>query len=136
MIYSSDVKVCSKSKRTFMKLSIATLAATAFGRLSAWAASNKLTNWAGNIKYSTERLVTANTVAQVKEFAAKHDKFKVLGTRHCFNRIADSRDEFLSVRPMSDVVEIDAKAHTVTVSAGASYGQLSPYLESNGFALH
>ncbi|HEU5404147.1 MAG TPA: D-arabinono-1,4-lactone oxidase, partial [Terriglobales bacterium] len=68
--------------------------------------------------------------------AAKHDKFKVLGTRHCFNRIADSRDEFLSVRPMSNVVEIDAKAHTVTVSAGASYGQLSPYLESNGFALH
>ena len=136
MNYPRRAKVCSNSKRTFMKLSISTLVTTALGRLSAWAASSKLTNWAGNIEYSTERLVTANTVGQVKEFAAKHDKFKVLGTRHCFNRIADSRDEFLSVRPMSNVVEIDAKAHTVTVSAGASYGQLSPYLESNGFALH
>jgi xylitol oxidase len=69
-----------------MKLSISTLTTTAFGRLSAWAASRKLTNWAGNIEYSTERLVAANTVAQVKEFVAKHAKFKVLGTRHCFNR--------------------------------------------------
>jgi alditol oxidase len=129
-------QVPSKSKRTFIKLSVSTVVASVFARMSAWASSSKLTNWAGNIEYSTERLFAANTVAQVKEFAAKHGKFKVLGTRHCFNRIADSTDEFLSVRPMSDVVAMDPKARTVTVNAGASYGQLSPYLDSKGFALH
>ena len=76
-----DLKIRSKSKRTFVKLSISTLAARMFVRLSAWAASGKLTNWAGNIEYGTERLSAANTVAQVKEFVAKHSKFKVLGTR-------------------------------------------------------
>ena len=131
-----DLKIRSKSKRTFVKLSIATLAARMFVRLSAWAASGKLTNWAGNIEYGTERLSAANTVAQVKEFVAKHSKFKVLGTRHCFNRIADSSDEFLSVRPMDDVVAIDPKTRTMTVGAGASYGQVSPYLDNKGFALH
>ena len=61
---------------------------------------------------------------------------KVLGTRHCFNTIADSRYDFLSLKPMHEVVALDAGAHTVTVDAGMTYGQLGPYLDSKGFALH
>jgi xylitol oxidase len=37
---------------------------------------------------------------------------------------------------MDEVVELDTRAATVTVSAGITYGQLSPYLHSKGFALH
>jgi alditol oxidase len=132
----NDSKVCSKSKRTFIKVSASMMAASFFARLSAWASSTRLINWAGNVEYSTERLYAANTVTQIKDFVAKHGKFKVLGTRHCFNRIADSKDEFLSVRPMSDVVSLDRQARTVTLHAGISYGQLCPYLDSKGFALH
>ena len=59
---------------------------------------------------------------------------KVLGTRHCFNNIADSKDDFLSLRPMNKVLALDQKARTVTLESGMSYGQLAPYLDSKGFA--
>jgi xylitol oxidase len=63
-------------------------------------------------------------------------KLKVLGTRHCFNNIADSRDNLLSLKPMHEIVALDTAARTVTVDAGISYGQLSPYLDEKGWALH
>jgi xylitol oxidase len=42
------------NKRAFLKLSSATIASSAISPLSAWAAPDKLTNWAGNLEYSTE----------------------------------------------------------------------------------
>ena len=38
-----------------------------------------LTNWAGNVKYSTSRLTSATSLAQIQEFVKSHDRFKVLG---------------------------------------------------------
>jgi len=93
-------------------------------------------NWAGNLEYSTDRLFPAASVEQVREYVKKENKLKVLGTRHCFNNIADSRDGFLSLKPMDEVIAIDATARTATVAAGITYGQLSPYLHNKGFALH
>jgi xylitol oxidase len=61
---------------------------------------------------------------------------KVLGTRHCFNSIADSRHHLLSLKPMHEVVSLDAGARTVSIEPGVTYGQLCPYLDSRGFALH
>jgi xylitol oxidase len=107
--------------------------------LSVWASSaenQKLTNWAGNLTYSTDRVGEAASVDAVRSYVRSHEKMKVLGTRHCFNNIADSRDNLLSLKPMHEVVAIDEKARTVTVDAGISYGQLSPYLDSKGWALH
>ena len=37
---------------------------------------------------------------------------------------------------MDRVVELDAKARTVTVEAGMRYGHLCPYLHERGLALH
>src|SRR5271155_4875697 len=37
---------------------------------------------------------------------------------------------------MNEVVTIDPAAHTVTVAGSITYGQLAPYLDSHGFALH
>ena len=93
-------------------------------------------NWAGNYRYSTNRITSASSLAQVQEFVRKHERFKVLGTRHCFNGIADSADHFLSLREMKQVVELDRAARKVTVESGMSYGQLCPYLDQHGFALH
>lgn len=95
-----------------------------------------LKNWAGNYQYSTDRLYLAKSVEQARALVKKYAKLKVLGTRHCFNSIADSTHNLVSVRPMDQVVSLDTKAHTVTVDAGMSYGQLSPYLDEKGFALH
>src|ERR1700733_13095211 len=97
----------------------------------AWAravAKPMLTNWAGNVTYSTDRVSEAGTVEEVRQYIQSHEKLKVLGTRHCFNNIADSKDNFLSLKPMHEVVSIDEKARTVTVGSGISYGLLSPQL--------
>ena len=68
---------------------------------------DKLKNWAGNVEYSTEQLYAADSVEQVKNFVKREEKFKVLGTRHCFNKIADSTNYFLSLKKMDKVVALD-----------------------------
>jgi xylitol oxidase len=122
-------------KRTFLKL-LSAIAGPVIAPLSAWMAKQKLTNWAGNFSYSTNRLHEAASVDQIQSFVRSRNKVKVLGTRHCFNSIADSRYNLLSLKPMHDVVALDPLARTVTVDAGITYGQLCPYLDSKGFALH
>ena len=103
--------------------------------LLAWA-GEKVRNWAGNIEYSTEELYSAGSLEQARNFVVSHEKLKVLGTRHCFNRIADSKNQFLSLKAMDKVVVLDPEAKTVTIEPGTTYGQLCPYLDGKGFALH
>ena len=124
------------NKRTFIKLFAAAMGIPAVSRLLAWAGGEKLKNWAGNLDYSTDRLYAATSLEQVQDYVKKESKLKVLGTRHCFNNIADSKDGFLSLKPMDKVIALDPAKHTVTVGAGITYGQLCPYLDSKGFALH
>ena len=107
------------------------------GRMPAEAGqTQRLHNWAGNYQYSTNRITSATSVPQIQEFIRKHARFKVLGTRHCFNGIADSADHFLSLREMKEVVALDRASWTITVASGMSYGQLCPSLDRDGFALH
>ena len=124
------------NKRTFIRLFAATLASPPVMRLLAWAGQEKLRNWAGNLEYSTARVHTSSSLDQVQDYVKTENKLKVLGTRHCFNNIADSKDAFLSLKPMDQVIAIDKAKRTVTVGAGITYGQLCPYLDRNGFALH
>ena len=123
------------NKRTFIRLCSAAVASPLLSPLFAWT-SEKLTNWAGNLAYGTDRLYSARSPENVRGFVREHSKLKVLGTRHCFNDIADSSSEFLSLKPQDRVIALDPKARTVTVEAGITYGQLCPYLHGNGFALH
>ncbi|MBC3786494.1 D-arabinono-1,4-lactone oxidase [Spirosoma utsteinense] len=123
-------------KRTFIKLSTTLLAMPAIAPLASWVPDKKLKNWAGNLSYSTDRLHPASSVEQVREAVKKYPKLKVLGTRHCFNTIADSTDNLLSLNAMDKVVSLNEKARTVTVDATMKYGQLAPYLDKKGFALH
>ena len=112
------------------------MAAPVLSPLTDLVADDKLKNWAGNYTYSTDKLYAAKSIEQVQDFIKKQNKLKVLGTRHCFNSIADSASNFVSLRQMDHVIGLDTKAKTVTVDASMSYGQLSPYLDSKGFALH
>jgi alditol oxidase len=95
---------------------------------------SKLSNWAGNITYGTDRVYDAKSVERIRAVLKDNERVKVQGTRHCFNTIADSRFNLLSVRAMDQVVGIDLKARRVTVNAGISYGQLAPQMD--GLALH
>jgi alditol oxidase len=124
------------NKRSFMKLCAAAIAMPPLSRVLAWAGGEKLKNWAGNIEYGTDRLYVATSADQAQEYVRKQSKLKVLGTRHCFNNIADSKDGFLSLQAANDAIVIDAAARTVTVPANITYGKLAPYLDGRGFALH
>jgi alditol oxidase len=124
------------NKRTFVKLIAAALASPAISRLLGWMGAGKLTNWAGNLEYSTDRLYTATSLEQVRNYVKEQKNLKVLGTRHCFNNLADSTDSFLSLKPIDEVIAIDPETRTATVAAGITYGHLCPYLDSKGLALH
>jgi xylitol oxidase len=129
------------NKRTFLGLSAATVFGTAGDRLFATAQNDPargtaLTNWAGNYRYGTDNLHSSTSIQDVRKFVKDHDSLKALGSRHCFNDIADSTHAFISLKSMDKVIALDRAARTVAVEAGMSYGQLCPYLHANGFALH
>jgi xylitol oxidase len=124
------------TKRAFLEILSGLAAWPALAPLTAWASGSRLKNWAENLEYGTDRLHAARSLDDVREFVRSQARLKVLGTRHCFNTIADSRDGFLSIGELGDVIALDAAARTVTVHAGLRYGALCPLLEQKGEALH
>jgi len=96
----------------------------------------RLKNWAGNIEYSTSQVHYPRSVEEVQTMVKQLPKYRALGTRHCFNRIADSNAHLISTRDLNKVISLDTAAGTVTVEGGIKYGELAPYLDEHGFALH
>jgi len=99
------------------------------------AQSEPRTNWAGNFTYSTGRLDTPANTEEIKHLIASHAHLKALGTRHSFNNIADSSEDQISLKHL-DQISLAPSARTVTVGAGVTYGQLAPYIDGRGFAVH
>lgn len=127
-------------KRQFLKISSAVITAPLFSGLIG-CNNNKetvasLKNWAGNLTYSVDKVSVALTTEEVKGFVNQFEKMKVLGTRHCFNTIADSKDQFITLVENAPDISIDKDKKLVTVNSGIKYGQVSPYLHDEGFALH
>ncbi|HEY5327497.1 MAG TPA: FAD-binding protein, partial [Mucilaginibacter sp.] len=124
-------------RQTFIQLSSTLMAAPILSPLSAWAKQQeRLKNWAGNITYSTGNVFYPKSVDEVQQLVKKHSKLKSLGTQHCFNTIADSHNNLVSTNKMNRVVSLDSKDGSVTVEAGIKYGELAPYLDAKGYALH
>ncbi len=133
-------------KRTFLKLSSAALPGAALASLPGCRRNpivdpqvdraEKLSNWAGNFEFSTANVAYPETVEQVQEAVRKADKLRALGTRHCFNRIADSPHRLVSTKKLDKVIALDPARKTVTVEAGIRYGTLGEHLQAQGFALH
>jgi xylitol oxidase len=123
-------------KREFLKTSGVLFASTLFSKLTtAQTAAGSRTNWAGNYAYSAKNLDLANSTEDVRHSILGHSHLKALGARHSFNGIADSSEEQISLKHF-DQIELNAKTRTVTVGAGVTYGQLAPYIDSRGFAVH
>ena len=132
-------------KRQFLKTSGAFLTSTLLSPLAsaekfaAGETTGPRTNWAGNLTYHTDNLLTPKTVAEVQQMVKTTAKLRALGSRHCFNSIADSTACQISLTALdSMVIDADAPAHakTVTVGAGVRYGILAPYIDKQGYALH
>jgi len=125
------------NKRTFLKLSSALMAAPLLPPfIRKMQNQQPITNWAGNLTYGTTNIEYPTSVDALQQLVKKYNKVKVLGTRHCFNTIADSKDRFISLRDMNKIIALDQQAQTVTVEGGIKYGELAPWLNEKGYALH
>src|SRR5882757_5264895 len=125
------------NKRQFLKTSGALVAGSVLSRVMNGQQQPPAprTNWAGNYQYSTDRLLLPKSVEEVQQAVSSCDRVRALGARHSFNGIADSKDNQISVK-LLDQISLDSKARTVTVGGGVTYGQLAPYIDSQGFAVH
>ncbi len=95
-----------------------------------------ISNWAGNVTYGTNNIYYPKTVEDLQSIVRQFNKLKVLGSRHCFNTIADSKHYLVSLSEMEKVMEVNETDRTITVSAGTTYGELCPYIQEHGLALH
>ncbi|KAL3683521.1 hypothetical protein R1sor_001543 [Riccia sorocarpa] len=96
----------------------------------------RLTNWAGNYKFSAQRVHRPRTVEEVQQIVQRCKKLRVLGTGHSFNGIADCDEDLISLEYMNQVLSIDHVKSTVAVEGGIKYGDLAVYLHTNGYGLH
>ncbi|MDC7120026.1 FAD-binding protein [Cellulomonas fimi] len=95
-----------------------------------------LTNWAGNYTYRAPRVLTPRTVAELQEVVAGEDRVRALGTRHCFNDLADRPAALVSLEGLEPEITLDEDARTVTVTGGTRYGALARFLHDAGWAVH
>jgi xylitol oxidase len=97
------------------------------------------TNWAGNYTYRSAGLVHPSSVEEVQRAVTDAldagSTVRALGTRHCFNDIADTAGIQLAVTSLPSRFELDEAARTVTVSAGSRYGDIATQLDARGWAL-
>jgi len=96
----------------------------------------RLRNWAGNFTYGAETLHVPESVEELRELIARSSRVKALGTRHSFNAVADCDGSLLSLEKLRRVISLDRERLQVTVEGGIRYGELSRFLNENGFALH
>ena len=98
--------------------------------------TGSLRNWAGNLTYGTASVLEPKTPEELQEIVKKTARLRALGTRHCFNQIADSHDNLVSTKNLNSLISIDAQLKTVTVGGGMRYGELCGQLHQKGFAIH
>ncbi len=94
------------------------------------------TNWAGNLTYGASALIEPTSVVELQDVVGSASRIRALGSRHSFNRIADTDGVQVSVARLPDTFDLDESARTITVAAGLRYGELVERLDRAGWALH
>ena len=102
---------------------------------SLWAQEEPLKNWAGSFTFSTSNVFYPRSVSEIQTLVSTLPQLRTLGTRHCFNRIADSKHALVSTQQLNKVIELNTDQQSVTVEAGIKYGELAPWIHEKGFAL-
>ncbi|MFF7172469.1 D-arabinono-1,4-lactone oxidase [Streptomyces pseudovenezuelae] len=99
--------------------------------------SETITNWAGNITYSAEKLHRPSSLDGLAALVAGSARVRVLGSGHSFNEIAEPGPEgvLLSIADLPPVIDVDTEARTVRVSGGVRYAELARTVHAHGLAL-
>lgn len=124
-------------KRTFLRATTAFAAGSLLSGISGCTPSRApLTNWSGNLKYSSDQIHYPSTIGEAHDLVKRLSNLRALGSQHSFNTIADSQKNLVSTKYLNRIIDLDRTRHTVTVEAGIKYGELVRYLHENGYALH
>lgn len=91
-------------------------------------------NWAENYEYRARNIVRPDSVEEIQNLVRHANKVKAIGSRHCFNDIADTSENHISCENLNKIVSIDEKS--ITIESGLKYGQFCPALSEKDFALH
>ena len=94
-----------------------------------------LTNWSKNYTYRAGTLHEPRSLDELRALVAEAPRLHALGSRHCFNDIADSA-ELVSLDGLPPLMEVDAGRRTVRVGGGTRYGTLAGHLHAAGWAVH
>ena len=93
--------------------------------------------WAATHTFAAAHLIETTTIEQVQQAVLDTDgPIRALGTRHSFNGLADTSGTLVTVTHIPADPVLNETARTVTVGAGARYGELALWLEARGWALH
>ena len=92
--------------------------------------------WANTHHFGAAKLVEAKSGADVIRAVKAGGPVRALGTRHSFNDLADTEGTLVTVTGIPADPVLDEAAGTVTVGAGTRYGDLGPWLQERGWALH
>jgi xylitol oxidase len=92
-------------------------------------------NWSGHTPFHAARFHEPTTIPDLQNIVQKADKIRVVGSRHCFNDIADTTGDLVYLGKFANTVDIDSENSRATVSAGITYGELCPQLHAAAYAL-
>jgi len=92
-------------------------------------------NWAGNLTFSGKEYIEVDSISRLQSVVSKASGVKVLGTGHSFSDIADTTQTQISIKNLSNEIEIDSIKKVALVPAGMQYADVCRYLEKRGWAL-
>jgi xylitol oxidase len=92
-------------------------------------------NWAGNLTYRASGVEHPASIDELQAVFARGGRVRMLGSRHCFNDIADTDGVLIALDRMPRVFEVNEARDAVRVSAGLRYGDIAPLLDAEGLAL-
>jgi xylitol oxidase len=92
-------------------------------------------NWAGNLTYRAAEVKHPSSGDELIELLTTDAPVRILGSRHCFNDIADTDGALIALDRMPAVFEVNEARDAVRVSGGLRYGDIAPLLEAEGLAL-
>jgi xylitol oxidase len=92
-------------------------------------------NWAGNLAYSVDAIAEPSSRDELRDLVREAPAVRVLGSRHSFNRIADTSGLLVSTGRLPAHVEVDSERRIARVSGGMRYGEVARTLHADGWAL-
>jgi len=92
-------------------------------------------NWAGNLTYAAGAIEHPSSIAELRAAVTTGGTVRMLGSRHCFNDIADTPGTLIALDRMPREIRVSDDRASVRVAGGLRYGDVAPVLDEQGLAL-